>query len=47
MSQVVQDSIHAQPPRICLGFMALLDAAPLIVARERGFFAAQGLDVVL
>lgn len=47
MSQVVQDSIHAQPPRICLGFMALLDAAPLVVARERGFFAAQGLDVVL
>ena len=30
-----------------LGFLALLDAAPLLVAKERGFFAEQGLDVEL
>jgi len=30
-----------------LGFLALLDAAPLLVAKERGFFAEQGLDVDL
>jgi len=30
-----------------LGFAALLDAAPLLVAHERGFFAEQGLTVEL
>ena len=30
-----------------LGFLALLDAAPLLVAQERGFFAEQGLKVEL
>jgi nitrate/nitrite transport system substrate-binding protein len=30
-----------------LGFLALLDAAPLLVAKERGFFAEQGLEVDL
>jgi len=30
-----------------LGFLALLDAAPLLVAKERGFFAEQGLDADL
>jgi ABC-type nitrate/sulfonate/bicarbonate transport system substrate-binding protein len=30
-----------------LGFVALLDAAPLLVAKERGFFAEQGLTVEL
>jgi ABC-type nitrate/sulfonate/bicarbonate transport system substrate-binding protein len=30
-----------------LGFVALTDAAPLIVARERGFFVEDGLDVTL
>jgi NitT/TauT family transport system ATP-binding protein/nitrate/nitrite transport system substrate-binding protein len=30
-----------------LGFVPLNDAAPLIVAREKGFFAAEGLDVAL
>ena len=32
---------------IKLGFVPLADAAPLIVARDRGFFALQGLDVEL
>jgi len=30
-----------------LGFLALLDAAPLLAAKERGFFAEQGLEVEL
>ncbi|MBY4678475.1 CmpA/NrtA family ABC transporter substrate-binding protein [Marinobacterium arenosum] len=30
-----------------LGFLPLLDSAPLIIARERGFFADEGLDVIL
>lgn len=33
--------------RIKLGFVPLVDAAPLVVARDRGFFAEQGLDVEL
>ncbi|WP_207477819.1 CmpA/NrtA family ABC transporter substrate-binding protein [Arenibaculum pallidiluteum] len=34
-------------PRPVLGFVPLADAAPLIVAAEKGFFAAQGLEPVL
>lgn len=30
-----------------IGFIALTDCAPLIVAKEKGFFARQGLDVTL
>ena len=30
-----------------LGFLPLVDCAPLVVAHERGLFAAQGLDVAL
>lgn len=30
-----------------LGFIPLNDAAPLIVAKDKGFFAAEGLDVTL
>jgi NitT/TauT family transport system ATP-binding protein/nitrate/nitrite transport system substrate-binding protein len=33
--------------RLTLGFVPLNDAAPLIVALERGFFAAEGLEVAL
>lgn len=45
-------SMTATPPspeleRLSLGFIPLLDAALLIIARERGFFAEQGLDVSL
>ena len=29
---------------LTLGFVPLLDAAPLIVAKESGLFSAQGLD---
>lgn len=34
-------------PRLKLGFVALCDCAPLVVAKERGFFAEQGLSVEL
>lgn len=34
-------------PMIDLGFIALTDAAPLIVARARGEFETEGLDVLL
>jgi NitT/TauT family transport system ATP-binding protein/nitrate/nitrite transport system substrate-binding protein len=30
-----------------LGFIALTDCAPLVVAKERGLFEAEGLDVIL
>lgn len=33
--------------RLTLGFIALCDAAPLVVAKERGLFAYEGLDVTL
>lgn len=32
---------------LTLGFMPLTDCAPLVVAREKGFFAAEGLTVTL
>ncbi|WP_353222713.1 CmpA/NrtA family ABC transporter substrate-binding protein [Salinisphaera sp. C84B14] len=34
-------------PRLKLGFIALNDCAPLVMARAAGFFAAEGLDVTL
>ena len=33
--------------RLTLGFVPLTDAAPLLVAQARGFFAAEGLEVTL
>ena len=33
--------------KVKLGFIALTDAAPLIMAKELGFFARRGLDVTL
>ncbi|WP_104205276.1 CmpA/NrtA family ABC transporter substrate-binding protein [Billgrantia saliphila] len=41
------DSTAPELERLTLGFVPLLDAVLLIVARERGCFAAQGLDVSL
>jgi two-component system, oxyanion-binding sensor len=37
----------SRPTPLRIGFLDLIDAAPLIVARERGFFADEGLDVRL
>jgi ABC-type nitrate/sulfonate/bicarbonate transport system substrate-binding protein len=39
--------VSLETTRLKLGFIPLSDAAPLIVAREQGFFAAEGLDVDL
>lgn len=36
-----------EKPRLTLGFVALNDCAPLVVAQEKGWFAAQGLEVTL
>jgi len=35
------------PTRVHIGFLPLLDAAPVIVAKEMGFFKKYGLDVCL
>jgi ABC-type nitrate/sulfonate/bicarbonate transport system substrate-binding protein len=32
---------------LCIGFIPLIDAAALIVAVDKGFTAAEGLDVTL
>ncbi|MBF8223359.1 CmpA/NrtA family ABC transporter substrate-binding protein [Halomonas sp. 328] len=37
----------AERPDLTLGFVPLLDSALLVIAREAGFFADQGLDVTL
>lgn len=37
----------AQLERVRLGFVPLTDCAPLVIARERGFFRDEGLDVTL
>jgi len=34
-------------PQLRLGFVALNDCAPLVIAKERGFFARHGLEVTL
>ena len=36
-----------EKPSLELGFIPLTDCAPLVIAQEKGFFAAQGLDVNL
>src|SRR4051812_4276697 len=36
-----------KPRKVTLGFIALTDCAPLIIAKELGFFAERGLDVTL
>lgn len=47
MSLSVANSGLARPRPLRVGFLALTDAAPLIVAEQRGFFARRGLNVVL
>lgn len=41
------DQMTLEKTHLKLGFVPLCDAAPLIVAKERGFFAEQGLEVDL
>ncbi len=38
---------HLEKRELTLGFIPLTDCAPLVVAREKGFFAKQGLSVDL
>jgi len=40
-------SARPDPERVRLGFVPLTDCAPLVIARERGYFRDEGLDVVL
>jgi len=48
MSQTARTRTRTAPKRaIRLGFIALNDAAPLVVAREHGFFNRHGLSVAL
>ncbi len=39
--------MRVEKTRLKLGIVPLIDAAPLVVAKERGFFAEMGLDVEL
>ena len=43
--QIAYDSLETRS--VTLGFIALLDCAPLVMADEKGFFRRQGLDVML
>jgi nitrate/nitrite transport system substrate-binding protein len=43
--QIAFDSLETRS--VTLGFIPLLDCAPLIIARDKGFFRRQGLDVLL
>ncbi len=43
--QIGFDSLETRT--VTLGFIPLLDCAPLVIARDKGFFRRQGLDVLL
>lgn len=45
--QVLVSVVVGQAAKLRIGFVPLLDAAPLIAALELGFFADEGLDVTL
>ncbi len=44
---VIASSLMAAPEKtkLKIGFIALTDCAPLVIAKEKGFFAEEGLDV--
>lgn len=44
---VVASTLLAAPEKtkLKIGFIALTDCAPLVIAKEKGFFEAEGLDV--
>ena len=44
---IVTSSLLAAPEKtkLKIGFIALTDCAPLVIAKEKGFFAEEGLDV--
>ena len=39
--------VIARASGVSVGFLPLLDCAPLVVAAERGFAEAEGLDLIL
>jgi len=41
------DTTSLEKPQLTLGFIPLTDCAPLVIAREKGFFGKYGLDVTL
>ncbi len=43
----MSDSLTLEKSDLKLGFVALLDCTPLVVAREKGFFKKNGLNVIL
>lgn len=43
--QIAFDSLETRS--VTLGFIPLLDCAPLVIARDKGFFRRHGLDVLL
>ena len=44
---LVASSLLAAPEKtkLKIGFIALTDCAPLVIAKEKGFFTAEGLEV--
>ena len=44
---LITSALLAAPEKtkLKIGFIALTDCAPLVIAKEKGFFAAEGLDV--
>lgn len=44
---LAQPGAPIEKPELRLGFIPLTDCAPLVIARDLGFFAQQGLDVTL
>ena len=44
---IVASTLLAAPEKtkLKIGFIALTDCAPLVIAKEKGFFKAEGLDV--
>ncbi len=49
LAVLISSIAHAKPPKrvIKLGFIPLTDCAPLVIAKEMGFFAKYGVDVQL
>jgi nitrate/nitrite transport system substrate-binding protein len=43
----MSDHLALEKTDLKLGFIALIDCAPLVVAREKGFFSKYGLNVIL
>ena len=41
------NELSGPPRKLTLGFIALTDCSPLIIAKEKGFYAKRGLDVTL